>query len=102
MKIIFLDIDGVLNRGSTVEKTPAGFVGIDKELIEKLSKFVKKTKSRVVLTSSWKSMWENNEADQRKVNDIDAPYLIKTFKDNNIKIFDKTIDSDFDRGKGNQ
>lgn len=24
MKIIFLDIDGVLNRGSTVEKTPAG------------------------------------------------------------------------------
>jgi hypothetical protein len=58
MKIIFLDIDGVLNNMYTDEYTPDGFVGISTTLNERLGKIVKSDPDEieVVLSSSWKLM----------------------------------------------
>ena len=55
MKIIFLDIDGVLNNDKTVTRTPDGYVGISDNLCKRLEKIIKTTKAKVVLTSSWKT-----------------------------------------------
>lgn len=60
MNIIFLDIDGVLNRlgepeqGRTMRKTPEGYVGIDPELVERLKKIVKAIPVYIVLSSTWR------------------------------------------------
>lgn len=60
MNIIFLDIDGCLNRlgklseGRTMKKTPEGYVGIDPELVTRLKKIVKATNAYIVLSSTWR------------------------------------------------
>ncbi len=58
MKLLFLDIDGVLNNMYTDEYTPDGFVGISTTLNERLGKIVKSDPDEieVVLSSSWKLM----------------------------------------------
>ena len=54
MKIIFLDIDGVLNCAST--RNPRGFpYVVDKRLLARLKKLIAATKARVVLSSSWRT-----------------------------------------------
>ena len=50
-KIIFLDIDGVLNDDGTVpERGPA----VDPEMVSRLSRIVSQTGADIVLSSSWK------------------------------------------------
>lgn len=58
-KIIFLDVDGVLNNDETEEKTPSGFVGVSEDLIERLGRIVREQKAEVVLSSSWRLSDEN-------------------------------------------
>lgn len=58
MKILFLDIDGVLNREGTQEKVKTifgPFTGVDKVLYNKLEKYLERRPDvRVVLSSSWR------------------------------------------------
>lgn len=49
MKIIFLDIDGVLNNNNT--KIP---YGIEKECVKELNYILQQTKADIVLISSWR------------------------------------------------
>ena len=51
MKVIFLDVDGVLNSVDTSEVFQ-GFVGIDDKLVSKLRKIVRATGAQIVLSSS--------------------------------------------------
>jgi len=53
MKVIFLDIDGVLNCKTTTERWKS-YVGLDQDLILIFEELVKKTKSSVVITSTWR------------------------------------------------
>ena len=53
MKVIFLDIDGVLNTPSS-ESRCGEYIGIDDEKVKKLKKIVEKTKAEIVLISTWK------------------------------------------------
>jgi hydroxymethylpyrimidine pyrophosphatase-like HAD family hydrolase len=53
MKIIFLDIDGVLNSGGARGYT-AGTHGIEPELLAIFKALVKRTGAQVVLSSSWR------------------------------------------------
>lgn len=57
MRIIFLDVDGVLNCLSTKEKFN-GFTGIDSELAANLAKLVQRSteeeETQIVLSSSWR------------------------------------------------
>lgn len=75
MKVIFLDIDGVLNTNSNKE--------ISNEKLKLLSELVSKTGAEVVLSSSWRYGWnqpEKNKPGTRFYN------LKQQFKDNDIVI----------------
>lgn len=54
MNVLFLDVDGVLNCMYTKEKTPYGYVGIDDDKVEMLSKICDKFKMNAVLSSDWR------------------------------------------------
>ncbi len=61
MRVVFLDIDGVLNSYRTTVKTPEGCVGISDTLCKKLRRLIDSAQDpdndvKVVLTSSWKYM----------------------------------------------
>jgi HAD domain in Swiss Army Knife RNA repair proteins len=53
MKIIFLDIDGVLNCNNTPNPRNFPYV-VDKKLLARLKKLLDRTGAKVVLTSSWR------------------------------------------------
>jgi hypothetical protein len=53
MKVIFLDIDGVLNCHKTPNPRKFPYV-VDKKLLARLKKLVSRTGAKVVLSSSWR------------------------------------------------
>ena len=52
MKIVFLDIDGVLNTPKTTRKF--GFDFIDDILVALVARIVKETEAKIVLSSTWR------------------------------------------------
>lgn len=54
MKVIFCDVDGVLNNTRTSARSPGGYVGVSEELIRNLKKIVDATGARIVLSSDWR------------------------------------------------
>lgn len=90
--IIFLDIDGVLNTRTTVERTPDGYHGIDDARVEILAKAMKKYgNAELVLTSDWKEM--KPEAD-------DFRYLVSKLEKQGLRLAGKTTDHWKHRGEG--
>lgn len=61
MKVIFLDVDGVLNDAYTKRLTKAGFTFVDKDKILLLKHIVDKTGAKVVLSSDWR--YDENDPD---------------------------------------
>ena len=57
MRIVFLDVDGVLNCISTADRYQ-GFIGIDSELVGNLAEFMRRSSKEeetvIVLSSSWR------------------------------------------------
>ena len=53
-KVIFLDIDGVLNDDG--ERRNAGVI-IDPEMVRNLSHIVRETNAEIILSSSWRGAW---------------------------------------------
>jgi HAD domain in Swiss Army Knife RNA repair proteins len=53
MKVVFLDIDGVLNSEKTPNPRQFPYV-VDKRLLARLKKLLQRTRAKVVLTSSWR------------------------------------------------
>jgi hypothetical protein len=53
MKVIFLDIDGVLNCSTTPNPRKFPYV-VDRRLLTRLRKLLDRTGAKVVLTSSWR------------------------------------------------
>ena len=75
MKVIFLDIDGVLNTNSDRE--------ISNDKLKLLSELVSKTGADVVLSSSWRNWWNNPKTN------IPGSFITKwkkQFLDNNLSI----------------
>ena len=95
MKIIFLDIDGVLNCQSSKSRCQC-FIGIDNKKVKTLRKIVEATNSKIVLCSSWKSEWEHNKNEQKEL----ANYLDRKLNRENLFILDKTNDNGWNRGQG--
>ena len=96
MKVVFLDIDGVLNHSLFIgERTPSGVIGIKDELVENLKEIVENTNAKIVLISDWKDLWEKDENKCGK----DALYLNKKLKDKELFIYDKTL-NDFTKDRG--
>ena len=90
--VIFLDVDGVLNTTTTVQKTPDGYTGIDDARVEVLAKIIEKIGGAdLVLSSDWKEM---------KPTDDDYVYLVSKLKKYGLEISGQTFDSNLERGKG--
>jgi len=72
MKVIFLDIDGVLNKlGQTPESRTKeqihGAIGLEMELVRRFNTVVYNTGARVVISSSWRYWDEGMEHVRAKV-----------------------------------
>ena len=101
-RIIFLDIDGVLNAYDSKRYMPAPdmpevlYVGIDEDKLLNLKHIVDTTGAEIYLTSSWKYNWEKE--DKSKQDDF-ANEIDKRFAAVGLKVIDKTHES-FSRFRG--
>jgi hypothetical protein len=90
-KVIFLDIDGVLNSDLWNEKNQHAISGgllIDSDKVELLSEIRARTGANIVLHSGWKFWFNNNFEPLRKESQI----LVELFEQKNIAIVDITPD----------
>lgn len=95
VKVIFLDIDGVLNDVESKTREPKGYIGIDDAKVRLLRKIVEETKANIVLTSTWKKWWEHNDEDC----DTSGHYMNQKLRKEQLRIIDKT-DYMNERGQG--
>lgn len=95
MKVIFLDVDGVLNCGYSCSRAPHGCIGVDDDKVSLLKKIVDATGARIVLSSTWKQEWGKGDG----IGD-DGKYLIRKLAKEQLEIFDITRDEVWDRGGG--
>ena len=95
MKIIFLDIDGVLNsRQYDAERgTAEGNIDVSRLLL--LKQLVDQTEAKIVLTSSWRRHWDP----VGECTDEIGKELEDTFGRFGINLYDKTPELDNDRAK---
>lgn len=87
LKLIFLDVDGVLNNNDTRVTTKDGWCFVDDELVSRLSEIVHKTGAKVILSSTWREGW--NKKDESK----NASYfneLRDKLLEYDVHLFDKT------------
>ena len=64
MKILFLDVDGVLNNNLTRTRTFDGWCFVDDYLVERLKQIIDATGAKIVLSSTWRDGW--NREDESK------------------------------------
>ena len=86
MKVIFLDIDGVLNEEKSRSRC-CGYKGIDDKKVENLAKIVKQTNAELVLISTWKDDWRKTDKAHQGMM---ANYLDRKMKKQGLCIYDKT------------
>ena len=102
MKVIFLDIDGVLNTPSS-EIRCGEYIGIDDEKVKKLKQIIEATKAEIVLISTWKKYWRKEEK-LKPLQDYSANYLDEKLAKQGLKAVDKTKDKSdgryLSRGEG--
>lgn len=95
MKVIFLDVDGVLNCQNS--KTSCnGIMGVDDEKVENLKILVDNTKAKLVLTSSWRTGWHKDLKEQQGYL---AEHLERKLETAGLSILDKTDDFCVMRGE---
>ena len=97
MKIIFLDIDGVLNCAYSKSHC-FGCLGIDDDKVKRLKEVVDKTGAKIYLVSDWKGGWYK-EPYMKGEQDIFANYLDKKLKKQGLYIADKVGECSCERGK---
>ena len=98
-KVIFLDVDGVLNYQSTKDRC-GDYIGIDDSKVQLLKEIVDKTKAKLVLVSTWKEYWFKHEKMKSEQDEL-ANYLDKKLAKQGLEIWDKTDDYYFfNRGEG--
>lgn len=86
MKIIFLDIDGVLN-SARYDKNKSDYdSNIDVSRLELVKTLIDCTGADIVLSSSWRSHWDPEGKDTNET----GRELEGIFKQYGIKLFDKT------------
>ena len=98
MKVIFLDVDGVLNwEGSKASfydpDTNLTYLGIDKARVRRLAKIVAASAAKIVLVTDWKDNFEIGAYKQEKKH---AKYLNNKLREFNLTVYDKT-ETDFRR-----
>lgn len=87
MRVIFLDVDGVLNNRHTRVTTSDGWCFVDDHLIARLKRLLNLSGAQLVLSSTWREGW--HQEDESK-NDISFTELRNKFNEFGIEIFDRT------------
>lgn len=54
IKVIFLDVDGVLNSRKTIRRTKGGYTFVGSRQMKRLKRIVSETGAKVVLSSDWR------------------------------------------------
>ena len=87
MKIIFLDIDGVLNTWDYRRRLELEYFSnlIDRDKMIHLKKIVDLTGAKIVLSSSWRKWWNTEGAQTDSV----GCYLQQIFRTFDLQIYDK-------------
>jgi hypothetical protein len=89
MKILFTDVDGVLNDEATTAKSPFGYTGIMDSKVKLLKKIIDATGAKVVLSSDWRLCDDD---------DPDYEYLLRKLKNvGGIILYGKTPDISWER-----
>ena len=70
MKIIFLDIDGVLNSKETLTRANS-IIGIDPFLVSIFNRIIFATDAKIVISSSWR----NSESEREEIRKRVMPFL---------------------------
>ena len=78
-RVLFLDVDGVLNSRYTRATAPSGCVGVGSRYIKRVKEIVDATDAKVVLTSDW-----------RLARDDDYAYLTQTLYKGDIYLYSQT------------
>ena len=99
VKVLFLDVDGVLNCHST--KDICGkYIGIDDRKVSLLKEIIDSTGAIIVLVSTWKECWTNEPRFKPNQDEL-ATYLDEKLALQGLVVVDKTIDGNsYRRGKG--
>ena len=88
MKIIFLDIDGVLNCSSTKERFNE-YIGVEQSKISLLKEIVEATNAKIVLSSTWRlNMLWYKQGINVKLDEYN--YLVDELAKQGLAIFDIT------------
>lgn len=66
MKILFLDVDGVLNNNLTRTRTFDGWCFVDDYLVERLKHIIDTTGAKIVLSSTWRDGWNRKDESENK------------------------------------
>lgn len=98
-RVVFLDVDGVLNCRETKERVGGHglSIGVEERKVEILASIVKRTGAIIVLTSSWKHGWEKDKTRQKNRY---ADYLDEELAKKGLTIEDKTAPDGSARGRG--
>lgn len=88
MKVIFLDIDGVLNSVRYDRERGKNDGNIDESRLPLLKRAVEATDAEIILSSSWRRHWDKDESKMT----ADGKELDRLFKIFNMGIYDKTPD----------
>lgn len=87
MRVIFLDVDGVLNSSETRAKID-GLKGVSKKNLRILRHIVARTQAKIVLTSAWNINFNEKLVPTTKA----GMYLYRRLWENNLWIYDKVND----------
>ena len=91
LKIIFLDIDGVLNYNNCKELTSTGSLFVNDNKIKILKEIIDKTDAKVVLSSTWRIGWRHLELGNMSSDlAIDFMELRDKLREFDIELYDKT------------
>lgn len=103
MKIIFLDIDGVLNSNFTDEYTKSGSLFVDDDKVRLLKKLIDETNAKVVLSSTWRVGWNHLQLGVESQLMHDFVELRDKLWEHGIELYDRTIILDaFMRRRGEE
>lgn len=86
MKIIFLDIDGVLNSTKYDRERKQNDGNIDITRLSLLKRLVDSTNAKIVLTSTWRKYWESD----KKIISKTGAEIDRAFASQGLEILDKT------------
>lgn len=103
LKVVFLDVDGVLNYAGCREKF-GHLLGVEDECVKRLQKIVfsQEPHAQIVLTSSWKTLWNNQPVSSNEIDPM-AKYLVDKLHKFGMHIADRTEEKNpMQRGMGIQ